>query len=285
MDSRADAAECNACGSGHLEPVTLPSGHAAQRCGDCGLLRADVDQASQELYESAYDASHDGFKWTARLKVHREAMAGRHGRLPWFQRAFLRKARPAGGGRMLDIGCSTGGFLLACRGAGWRVAGLDISSRAVELARELVPDGEFHCGELGGAPWPAGTFEAATSWEVIEHVSDPLAMVVQAGTLLAPGGTLTVSTPDWGSWAIRRHKAPNYWPPYHLWFFGGRSIRALFKRAGLEVTALVRNRIAWSETGWPRRKRWLALPWLLWRGVARGEGGGRLVVTGRKPGQ
>jgi len=274
---------CIACGNRDAEPMRLPSGHDGHRCRHCGLIWTGPGRTSRDAYESAYDASHDGFKWKSQLELHRRAKSGKDTPLPWFQRGFLREARPEGDRRILDVGCGTGRFLLACSRSGWRVAGLDISSRAVELARELVPDGEFHCGELDGAPWPAGAFEAVTSWEVIEHVCDPSAMVVQVRNLLAPGGTLTVSTPDWGSWAIRRHKAPNYWPPYHLWFFGGRSLRALFERAGLEVTALARNRFAWSETGWPRRKRWLTLPWLLWRGIARGEGGGRLVVTGRKP--
>ena len=173
--------------------------------------------------------------------------------------------------------------MVACSQTGWHVAGLDISCRAVDLAKQIVPNAEFHCGRLSDAPWPENTFQAVTIWEVIEHVSDPLAMVTRAGELLTPGGILAISTPDWGCWAVRSHTAPNYWPPYHVWFFSGPSLQALLERAGLEVTSLRRNPFAWSETLWPKLKRYVALPWLLWRGVVRGEGGGRLAIMSRKP--
>ncbi|MDK1030770.1 MAG: class I SAM-dependent methyltransferase [Planctomycetia bacterium] len=189
----------------------------------------------------------------------------------------MAQSHPQKGDRLLDVGCGVGGFLTICR-----EAGLDVSQQAVDLARDILPDVPIHCGTLAEAPWPALTFTAITIWEVIEHVEDPLATICAAEKLLKTGGVLAISTPDWGSRYVRCHPSPTWWPPFHIWFFREKSLRALLTMSEMQVTSVRRMPVPWGVTKWPRRKRILALPWLAWCGIVRREGGGRLWATAKK---
>lgn len=273
---------CPVCGESHAHVLTLPSGHRALQCNNCTLVWATEQQDTSQIYDSAYDESTEGFTWRGFLRAHDRMKAGLEVSLNWFEKPFAQSDAVPGGGKLLEVGCSVGRFLYACKNAGWDVSGLDISQRAVELAQQVLHESQIHCGTLDKTPWPDNTFDMITIWEVIEHVHDPLAMVRNAARLIKAGGYLAVSTPDWGAWAVRRHPKENYWPPFHLLFFNEQSIRKLMSLAGLEIVTIVRNTIPWSETCWPKWKRLAALPYLFTRGVVLGEGGGRLVVKARK---
>ena len=69
----------------------------------------------------------------------------------------------------LDVGCGIGLI------AGWlaervpRVVGVDLSPRAVETAKKLQPELEFHVCAPPGDPLPAGRFDLITLIDVVEH--------------------------------------------------------------------------------------------------------------------
>jgi SAM-dependent methyltransferase len=107
--------------------------------------------------------------------------------------ALARRARVAGGGRVLDYGCGTGhmGPVLARFGEVW---GVDDSPEA--LAR-----GEF--GAYAGVSLlgdeavvlPAGPFSLIACLDVLEHVADDAGLLRRLKGLLAPGGALILSVP------------------------------------------------------------------------------------------
>jgi len=282
MNSELESTICNACGAEKTRQITLPSGHQGRQCPHCGLAWSSVIQNFEQLYNSAYDKDDKSFTWCHFLKAHENLKSCGHTRLNWFEKAFLDRNVQPRQGSLLEIGCSVGRFLLACKKTGWNVSGLDISERAVKLAREVITNGDIRCGTLDDEFWPAETFDVIACWEVIEHVKDPFYMLSAIKKLLKPGGQLVMSTPDWGSWAIRRHPAPNYWPPFHIWFFTENALGSMLKRAGLKVVSVWRKPIPWAETRWPRWKRIVALPWLVWLGIVLRQGGGRLVVIAKK---
>jgi SAM-dependent methyltransferase len=55
----------------------------------------------------------------------------------------------------------------------------------------------------GGLPFPDGSFDAAVSIEVIEHVEDQLAFLREIVRVVKPGGTVVVTTPNVLSMASR----------------------------------------------------------------------------------
>ena len=106
---------------------------------------------------------------------------------------------PLRGARVLDVGC--GGGLLS---EALARAGADVV--AIDLAPELVKVARLHGLESGVrvdyrvqpvealAEAEAGTFDAVTCMEMLEHVPDPAAILRACAAALKPGGRLFVST-------------------------------------------------------------------------------------------
>ncbi|MEK7383312.1 MAG: class I SAM-dependent methyltransferase [Elusimicrobiota bacterium] len=151
--------------------------------------------------------------------------------------ALLRREVPSGG-RLLDVGCGSGGFLHRARAAGFSVAGLDFNSAR---ARALKAGGfdVFHGGlpEFTRGATPA-SFDAVTIFQVIEHLDDPLAWLKSAKSLLKPGGLLVVGTPNRDR-TFDPFKDPSItdvdMPPHHLTRWNARALSRLLTRGGFTV--------------------------------------------------
>jgi SAM-dependent methyltransferase len=89
--------------------------------------------------------------------------------------------------RLLDFGCGEGGLITMCRLFGIDAHGVDRSS-----ARRSVAHTPIHA-ELEDAP---GSFDAVTMIEVLEHLDDPLEMLLALKKRLNPGGIMVVEVPD-----------------------------------------------------------------------------------------
>ncbi|OOW74154.1 bifunctional 3-demethylubiquinone 3-O-methyltransferase/2-octaprenyl-6-hydroxy phenol methylase [Xanthomonas axonopodis pv. martyniicola] len=103
------------------------------------------------------------------------------------------------GARVLDVGC--GGGLLS-----ESMARLGAQVTAIDLAPELVKVARLHSLESGVqvdyrvqsvedlAAEQAGSFDAVTCMEMLEHVPNPTAIIRACASLLKPGGKLFLST-------------------------------------------------------------------------------------------
>lgn len=282
MSSELQSNSCNACGGEKIRHITFPLGHQAKECLQCGLVWSNVELCFEQLYDSAYKKSDDSFTYNKYLKHYERLKCGDRADLIWFEKDFLKRKIKQPKGRLLEVGCSVGRFLLACKRADWHVSGIDISKQAVKLARELMPNDDIRLTTLTDELWPPETFDSIVFWEVIEHMGNPFETLCIARKLLKNGGELVLSTPDWDSWFIRHHPQENYWPPIHIWFFTEMSMRLLLKKAGMTAVSVQRKPIPWGETKWPIWKRIFALPWLFWLGIILRQGGGRFVITAKK---
>ena len=103
------------------------------------------------------------------------------------------------GARVLDAGCGTGGNWRMLSRFG-RVAGVDISELALDAARGRGI-GLLACASVGQLPFPDGSFDLVTSFEVLYHraVGDDVAALVELRRVLRPGGWLLLRLPafDW----------------------------------------------------------------------------------------
>jgi 2-polyprenyl-3-methyl-5-hydroxy-6-metoxy-1,4-benzoquinol methylase len=136
--------------------------------------------------------------------------------------------------RLLDVGAHVGIFVEVAAKRGWEAAGLEPSRWAVEEGhrRGLT----MHQGTLRDAELDAASYDAVTMWDVVEHLIDPMADLVEAARLLKPGGALLVHTINIDS-ALARLMGKR-WPwlvEMHNYFFSPATLGAMVEKAGLEV--------------------------------------------------
>jgi SAM-dependent methyltransferase len=141
-----------------------------------------------------------------------------------------RRQRPI---RVLDFGCGDGGFLTAANLLGLDVFGIDFSvTRQSRAHRRGIPV----CGSLAEFDaLGAGRLDAVTLFEVLEHVAQPLELLVELRRRLGPGGVLIVEVPD----CSRVPTVPRTFdhfhdvqPLEHLNHFTPITLRGICERAG-----------------------------------------------------
>lgn len=145
-------------------------------------------------------------------------------------------------GILLDVGCGTGAFLTTvANNLNWTVHGLEMSDYAYAEAHRLFGDKIKHC-TLGEARFAPRDFDAITMWNVLEHVQDPLGVLVEAKRVLKDDGVIVVAVPNLHLHKLRFsidrilfHKRPNWHMAEHLYHFTPRTFRQLATKAGLVV--------------------------------------------------
>ena len=108
--------------------------------------------------------------------------------------AALLGGRLSAGGRVLDAGCGTGGYLrwLLDRGSFSGAAAVDVAGEAIALARNLVPEAELRVAPLSELPFDSESFDLVVSNDVLQHVpeEDVELSLGELHRVLRPGGTL-----------------------------------------------------------------------------------------------
>jgi SAM-dependent methyltransferase len=137
-------------------------------------------------------------------------------------------------GSILDIGCSSGGFLAYLKGGSWKLYGIEASLPTAERARVLT-GGEIFAGDVIDATFPPGSFDVITSSDVMEHLYEPGDVFRKVYNWLKPGGIFYVFVPNIMSWEAEMFRT--YWYgldlPRHLHHYSVNSLTALSKSANL----------------------------------------------------
>jgi SAM-dependent methyltransferase len=205
--------------------------HRLLLCQGCDLLYASPAPTAADLHRAYAAADYDSGEES------RYASATYGALLP----SILARL-PASGGA-IDIGTGDGAFLSVLLDAGFRdVVGVEPSAAPVRAARadvrELIHEGPFRRQDF-----EAGGFRLVTSFQTLEHLSEPLTMCRDAYELLAPGGGLYVVSHNRSALPNRvlGRRSPIF-DIEHLQLFSPDSLRALLDRAGftrIEVRPIV----------------------------------------------
>jgi ubiquinone/menaquinone biosynthesis C-methylase UbiE len=144
-------------------------------------------------------------------------------------RAYDEAVAHAAGRDVLDVGCNTGYGTLRFAPVAGRVVGVDVSPRAIEAAERRAPDGrpEFVLTSGFELPFPDASFDLVTSFQVLEHVPDPIAYLEEIRRVVRPGGTIILATPNA---ATRLDPGMAPWNRFHVHEYVATELRELLER-------------------------------------------------------
>jgi SAM-dependent methyltransferase len=141
--------------------------------------------------------------------------------------------------QLLDVGCGAGSLLEAAARNKWAAFGVEVSQSASDHIRGR--GFEVFCGELQSANYPDEHFDVVIASEVLEHVTDPRAMLEGIARVLRPGGLLWATTPH--GRGISARILGLEWsivcPPEHLQLFSVAGIKGLLSGVGFRRVEVV----------------------------------------------
>ena len=131
-----------------------------------------------------------------------------------------------GGRDVLDVGCNTGYGTQRLVGAARSVTGVDVSPEAVDAARSRPGGGAVDYRVIDGTrlPFDDATMDLVTSFQVIEHVADPMPYLAEIKRVLRPGGIALFTTPNA---AIRLDPGMTPWNRFHVREYSGAELSNL----------------------------------------------------------
>lgn len=113
---------------------------------------------------------------------------------------FRRRAGEPRGARVLEVGFGSGFYMLAFAKAGASVYGVEVNDKlreiAVENFRERGVPADLQTYNGTQFPYEDNYFDYVYMVSVLEHVSDPYAVVREVERVLKPGGKFYVSFPN-----------------------------------------------------------------------------------------
>lgn len=109
---------------------------------------------------------------------------------------------------VLDLGCGPGTITvdLAQRVAPGRVLGIEVDAAIVATARRTVTDAgapnvSIEIGDAYALDVADASFDVVHAHQVLQHLSDPVAALVEARRVLRPGGLVAVRDSDYAAFA------------------------------------------------------------------------------------
>lgn len=151
-------------------------------------------------------------------------------------------------GRILDVGCGTGNFLLAASIAGYSVSGIELDTDAAALALRFCPRARIFPVPLESfrVRYPNETFDIVSFFEVLEHQADPAAFLSEVRACLRPRGFIVLSVPNRDRWQTATD-ALDY-PPNHFLRWNPKSLSTALRAHGFSVMSVKRQKPSPSYT-------------------------------------
>jgi len=224
--SRPKLINCPICKNQNFQDAFVFQGFQVQSCLACHLQFLNPQPSDQTL-ETIYDSNY--FLGSVTPVVAQEISTLKRSTA----RLYLDKLESYIGqqrGKLLEIGCGSGDFLLEAALRGYEVTGTDYSSHAIATAQTRLEGyaPQLFVGELGQLNLPSETFEVCVLSDALEHVRNPAELLKEVQLLLKPGGTLLLTVPSLDSWSARL--LGKHWMEYkpeHLYYFSKTSIQNL----------------------------------------------------------
>lgn len=230
--------QCLICNSSRLKYLDDYKKDFLCKCKDCGFVFAGRVPTQEELIAHYEGYGRNDYLSPVTIKRYHEI-------LDLFEP--VRKTN-----RLLDIGCGIGYFLEEAKKRGWEVYGTEYTDKAMEICSSKGI--QMHSGMLNPANYEPEGFDVITSFEVIEHIDNPLEETANIGRILRKGGYFYVTTPNFNS-LLRYYLKGEYniidWPE-HLSYYTPSTLNKLmqtngFKKIFIQTTGFSLTRLKTSR--------------------------------------
>lgn len=150
------------------------------------------------------------------------------------QQALQQLAPEKTGTQILEIGSGLGYLTYSLRKEGYSIQGLDISTEAVEQAKNNFGDFYMSGDVHEYAEENPNSYDIVILTEVIEHIEKPMAFIGSIKKLVKENGNILITTPNktiipidviWDSEA----------PPVHHWWFSEKSLEYIAETLSLGI--------------------------------------------------
>jgi 2-polyprenyl-3-methyl-5-hydroxy-6-metoxy-1,4-benzoquinol methylase len=226
---------CPLCESADRKLVRIEPEGELVRCRECKLLYVYPRPSSNELkaiYDDEYFSNGDLASCLSfRTPVFRECLSH-------LKHLSVRS------GRLLDVGCGTGEFVVEALSQGWQAVGIESSKMAANFAREYHQVPVFN-SVLETAPFSPASFDVVTMLDVLEHLLEPRKELQRVYNLLQPRGIVVVRVPNTvfhlpkaRACALLGVSQSSLEMRYHLNHFTPQTLSELLHRVGFEVLSV-----------------------------------------------
>ena len=209
---------CLICSSSNLKLMPRYLNGDMQKCMDCNFVFASSIPTIEELIAHYNTYTRDDYLSPITIKRYHEILDG-------FEQ--YRKTN-----KLIDVGCGIGYFLEVAKERGWEVYGTEYTDSALDICRKKGIT--MHEGKWDPSNYVDGSFDIVTSFEVIEHINNPIEEVQNFNKLLRKGGALYVTTPNFNSLSrlINKEKWTVISYPEHLSYYTSSTLKKLLKKYG-----------------------------------------------------
>ncbi len=229
-----ETACCNLCQSDDAEVVFEP-GVAQEgrivRCRNCDLMYVSP---RQRVELNDYRERGEGEK--AGWEVSPSGLERQRNQVRDYRHALDAAVEHAPGGKALEVGCCTGTLLNELKERGMDCLGVEPNSFAARYGRENFCL-DVRVATLDEVDLEQNTFDVVLFLHVIEHVTDPIAVLRTIHRVLKPGGLLIIETPRYDTLTFRLfgRRERNIVDNWHLYFYTTETLKKSLEEAGFEV--------------------------------------------------
>jgi len=245
-----DGEHCLVCGAGHARLLYRLSRFHIFECAACQQVQLGPLPSPEEirqLFEQLYTTGHGSVPELASYYSYCYEDQASNPLVQLYESWLDAIERHQPVGRLLDIGCGTGLFLVVARRRGWSTFGVDDSAEATRYARDHFGL-EVRIGDFVDFAQEARAFDVITMWDIIEHARDPVGLLRAVGSCLEPRGLVALSTPNQRSildvvagllyrLSGGRLVAPleKFYIEQHFLYFTPHTLRSVLARANLSL--------------------------------------------------
>ena len=227
---------CPACGkrSNGRAQFTSPIGFTFTMCPNDGTIYMDP-VPTEETLSRLYNDPAESFSFVGDLPTENMKVKPRISDLDDYRAVWRLINRPSERLKLLDVGCSTGSFLIAARES-FDVEGVELNDATASVAR--AQGFKVMTGRIQDMPGEE-VFSVITMLQVLEHIVKPEIQLREAFRLLKPGGYVYVNLPniDSSSFQYLGHRHMHVSGFGHVSLFNKKSLALLAERCRFEMAA------------------------------------------------